>query len=76
MKLEKVFSMGNSLCRKVIRFFRDDARVPFEVPDSSAAKRCLFRRSQLLESGSRFERSGHAGTLAPRSADIVTGVRR
>lgn len=75
MKLEEVFPMGNSLCGKVIRFFGDDARVPFEVLDNGAAKRCLFHWRQLLELGSRVDRRGHDDTLASVSEDIVAGVR-
>jgi len=76
MELEEVFSVGNGPSRKIIRFFGDDARVPFEVPHRGAAKRCLLRRAQLRELWQRFDRGGHEETLATGSAIIVAGVCR
>lgn len=73
MELEEVFAVGNSLCRKIIRFFRDDPCMPLEVPNGSATKRRLFRGTQLLE-WDRLERGGHTETLATGSAIMVAGV--
>ena len=74
MELEEVFSIGNGPGGKVIRFVRDDARVPFEVPHRGAAERCLLGCAQLVERGSRFDRRGHSGTLATTPEDIVKVV--
>jgi len=76
MQLEKVFPVGNSSRRKIIRLFGDDARVPFEVPDRGAAKRCLLGGAQLAELVRGLDGNGHTETLATRSESIVTGVCR
>lgn len=76
MELEKVLSVDDGPRRKVIRFVRDDARVPFEVPDSRAVKGCLFRGRQRFGVRRSFTWWAHIETIAAVSANAATTHER
>jgi hypothetical protein len=76
VELEEVLSIDDGAGGEVIRLVRDDARVPLEVPDRGAAKRCQLDLAEALEPRRRFGGSRQGVTLTTASEDTVTGACR